>query len=109
MMKNSYINVRVDSSTKAKVEEILDDLGINTSTAIDLFLKQIILNDGIPFSIKKPKKDIHKRRQQLARAINMTGGKDYPPKFKKILSLYAHGEIDYDVALYAIKKEYINA
>lgn len=107
-MKNAYINVRVNEDAKIKVEQILSDLGINISTAIDLFLSQIILNDGFPFEIKKPKTDIKAKELELASAINLTGGKDYPRKFRKILSLYAHGEIDYDVALYAIKKEYVN-
>lgn len=107
-MKNAYINVRVEKEKKVQVEGILTDLGINTSTAIDIFLNQIILCDGLPFEVRKPKKDINDREMDLAQALNLTGGKDYPRKFKKIISLYAHGEISYDVALYAIKKEYVN-
>lgn len=107
-MKNSYINVRVEGEIKLKVERILDDLGINTSTAIDIFLNQIILKDGLPFDVKIPKKDYKERQMELASAINLTGGKEYPREFKKIISLYAKGDIDYDVALYAIKKEYVN-
>ena len=107
-MKSAYIKVRVDHEVKSKAEEIFNDLGFNTSTAIDMFLKQVIIKDGIPFEVKRLKKDVADREMELARAINLTGGKDYPRKFKKIISLYAHGEIDFDVALYAIKKEYIN-
>ncbi len=107
-MKNAYVNVRVDLDVKMKAEEIFNDLGFNTSTAIDIFLKQVILKDGIPFDVRKPKKEIKDRELELARAINLTGGKDYPKKFKKIISLYAYGDIDFDVALYAIKKEYAN-
>ena len=44
------------------------------------------------------------KAQELAEAINLTGGKTYPKKFNKIISLYAKGDIDYDVALYAIKE-----
>lgn len=107
-MKNAFINVRVDSNVKVKAEEVFNDLGFNTSTAIDIFLKQVILKDGIPFDVVKPKKEIKDRELELARAINLTGGKDYPRKFKKIIYLYAHGDIDFDVALYAIKKEFVS-
>ncbi|NCD07394.1 MAG: type II toxin-antitoxin system RelB/DinJ family antitoxin [Spirochaetia bacterium] len=104
--KNAYINVRVDEETKKEVENILDILGINISTAVDLFLSQIILNKGLPFKVKLPKKGAAEKEQELAEAINLTGGKPYPKKFKKIINLYARGDIDYDVALYAIKKTY---
>ena len=50
--KNTYINVRVDEKTKKDVEDILEILGINMSTAIDVFLNQIILNKGLPFKEK---------------------------------------------------------
>ena len=106
MSKNTYINVRVDEKTKKEVEDILDILGINMSTAVDLFLSQIILNKGIPFKVKLPNKDTIKKEQELAEALNLTGGKPYPKKLKTIINLYARGDIDYDVALYAIKKTY---
>lgn len=108
MKKDAYINVRVDKKTKSDVDEILIDIGINMSTAIDIYLNQILLNQGLPFEVKKPKKDMTDKAKELAEAINLTGGKTYPKKFNKIISLYAKGDIDYDVALYAIKKEFIN-
>ena len=108
MKKDAYINVRVDEKTKSDVDEILIDLGINMSTAIDIYLKQILLKQGLPFEVKKTKKDRVDKAQELAEAINLTGGKTYPKKFHKIISLYAKDDIDYDVALYAIKKEFIN-
>lgn len=108
MSKNTYINVRVDEETKKEVEDILDIFGINMSTAVDLFLSQIILNKGLPFKVKLPSKDITVKEQELVEALNLTGGKPYPKKFKKIINLYARGDIDFDVALYAIKKSYEN-
>lgn len=108
MKKDAYINVRVEEKTKYDVDEILKDLGINMSTAIDIYLNQILLNQGLPFEVKKPKKDRTDKAKQLAEAINLTGGKTYPKKFNKIISLYAKGDIDYDVALYAIKKAFIH-
>lgn len=54
-MANTYIQVRVDDSDKEKASEILDDLGTNLSMVINMLLKQIIMNEGIPFEIKRKK------------------------------------------------------
>lgn len=48
------INVRTDSETKRKAEEIFDALGINMSTAINMFLKATIRENGVPFSMTMP-------------------------------------------------------
>ena len=51
----SAINIQVDSDTKKAASEILSDLGLSMSTAINIFLKQVIKNDGLPFAVKNPK------------------------------------------------------
>lgn len=40
---------------KKRAEEILSQLGIPMSTAIDIYLKQISLTGGIPFAVTLPK------------------------------------------------------
>ncbi len=45
--------VRIDDNIKKEVVPILDDLGLSLSEAINIFLHQIKLNNGIPFSIKR--------------------------------------------------------
>jgi len=51
----SAINIQVDTETKKAATEILNDLGLSMSTAINIFLKQIIKTDGLPFEVKNPK------------------------------------------------------
>ena len=46
--------VRVNDNIKKEVLPILDDLGISLSEAINMFLHQIKLNNGIPFNLKCP-------------------------------------------------------
>lgn len=48
-MKN--INIRVDQETKADAEKIFNALGLNMTTAITAFLRQTIINNGIPFEM----------------------------------------------------------
>lgn len=52
MKNNSPINIMVDSKTKAEATVILKDLGLSMSSAITLFLRQVIKNDGLPFEVK---------------------------------------------------------
>ncbi len=51
----SAINIQVDSETKKQATSILSDLGLSMSTAINLFLKQVIKRDGLPFEVVNPK------------------------------------------------------
>jgi DNA-damage-inducible protein J len=46
------INVRVDDELKKQSEMIFKELGINTSTAINIFLKQVIRSIGILFTVQ---------------------------------------------------------
>ena len=55
MAKTSSIHVRVDPEVKKQVEKILGTLGMTSAEAINIYLRQIILNYGIPFEIKAPK------------------------------------------------------
>ena len=51
-MKTSTLCIRVDPVVKKNSEKVLDDLGMSISTAINLFLKQIIIQQGLPFEVK---------------------------------------------------------
>lgn len=52
--RTSSIYTRVDPETKAQAEAILEQLGIPMSNAIGMFLKQIVMQRGIPFEMKLP-------------------------------------------------------
>lgn len=45
--------VRINEKIKEEVTPILSDLGISLSEAINMFLHQIKLNNGIPFEVKR--------------------------------------------------------
>jgi DNA-damage-inducible protein J len=54
-MASTNINVRVDCELKAKAQKVLSDLGLDMTTAINVFINQIVYVQGIPFEISKPK------------------------------------------------------
>ncbi len=55
MANTSAINVNVDSKLKKEATEVLNSLGLNMSTAINIFLTQVVKRDGIPFEVTNPK------------------------------------------------------
>lgn len=52
-MATTNINVRVDSVLKQEAEALFNDLGLNLSSAINIFLRSAVIHDGIPFEIKR--------------------------------------------------------
>ena len=53
-MPDTNINIRTDSELSAKAQAVLADLGIDMTTAINLFLTQIVYKEALPFKIDKP-------------------------------------------------------
>lgn len=54
--RTTNVYTRVDPKTKEQAEDILSQLGIPMSNAIGMFLKQVVLQHGIPFDMKLPSK-----------------------------------------------------
>jgi len=54
MTKSAVISTRVDPELKRNVEAVLAPLGMTTTQAITLFLKQIELKRGLPFAVQLP-------------------------------------------------------
>ena len=66
------LNVNVNAENKEKATSILKNLGLNMSTAINMFLAQIVKRDGIPFEITNPKpsKDMLEALKEARDIIN---------------------------------------
>ncbi|MFW3579317.1 type II toxin-antitoxin system RelB/DinJ family antitoxin [Vagococcus fluvialis] len=52
----AQISLRLDDQLKEESTKILNDLGMDVTGAIKIFLTQVVLQEGIPFevSLKKP-------------------------------------------------------
>jgi DNA-damage-inducible protein J len=53
MAQTSVIQVRVDETLKKNADSLFNDLGLDTPSAIRLFLKQAIIKNSIPFPIER--------------------------------------------------------
>lgn len=51
-MSTVNLNIRTDKEVKEKAENIFQELGLNMTTAINMFLRTSIRENGIPFDLK---------------------------------------------------------
>ena len=47
--------IRIDQSVKKEAVQLFDELGLDMSSAVNLFLHQCVLRGGIPFMVEMPK------------------------------------------------------
>ena len=57
-MDSAKLNIRTDKEVKAAAEQLFSRLGLNMSTAVNLFLRQAIRTNGIPFEISADEPEI---------------------------------------------------
>ncbi|MCL2090458.1 MAG: type II toxin-antitoxin system RelB/DinJ family antitoxin [Micrococcales bacterium] len=54
-MKSALVQVRVDQQTKQDADALFTDLGMDTATAVRVFLRQAILTRSLPFDVRQPR------------------------------------------------------
>ncbi|MBQ7727709.1 MAG: type II toxin-antitoxin system RelB/DinJ family antitoxin [Clostridia bacterium] len=47
--------IRIDAEIKKQANELFSSLGLDMSTAVNLFLYQCVLRGGLPFNVEQPK------------------------------------------------------
>lgn len=65
MAHTSLIQVRIDDTLKKDAENLFDELGIDLSSAIRVFLKQAVMRREIPFPICT-KDNFYRKENQIA-------------------------------------------
>jgi DNA-damage-inducible protein J len=50
-MASANINVRTDAMLKAQAQQVFESIGLDLSTAVNLFLKQTVISNNLPFTI----------------------------------------------------------
>ncbi len=51
-MSTTNLNIRTEKDVKEQAEKIFSELGLNMTTAINMFLRTAIREHGIPFELK---------------------------------------------------------
>lgn len=59
MANTINVNIRVDEELKRQAESLLADMGLNMTTAVNVFLRQVLRTGGIPFEITTKTDDFY--------------------------------------------------
>ena len=84
--KTTVISVQIAKEDKELATEILNSLGLNMSTYINMALKQLINKDGVPFDVvnPKPSKELLEALQESEDILN---GKIKTKKYQNLKEL----------------------
>lgn len=66
IVMTTTLSIRIDRNLKEDVEELLEDLGLNLTTAITCFFKKTLDLEALPFAISRRKKSA---REETLEAI----------------------------------------
>ena len=86
--------IGIEEATKIKAVELLEGLGLNLSDAVNMFLRQVILQKGIPFEVNTLKMYLEfkpevieamEEAKRISRDSNVKGYTDVKQMFKEIL------------------------
>ena len=70
------IQIRIDEKTKKSAKKVFDEIGVDMSTAVKLYLRQVALQKGIPFPlVTKNGFTIQEETEILEAAKEARGGK----------------------------------
>ncbi len=50
---NANLTIRVDANLRQEADALFTSLGMNLSTAINVFLRQAVETEGFPFEVRK--------------------------------------------------------
>ena len=65
MGKTGYITARVEPKLKARAARVLATVGVTTTDAITMFLRQVVLRNGLPFEVRVPNAETRKAIEEL--------------------------------------------
>jgi DNA-damage-inducible protein J len=99
LARTSNVFARIEPELKKQAENILNELGIPMSNAIYLFLKQIVLQRGIPFDMKLP--------ESVPLSLSSMTKEQFDAEIEKGFGDYRAGRYqDANIAFNEIEREY---
>ncbi len=81
-MATANLTIRMDADVKREAEALFSALGMNLSTAINVFVRQSLEADGMPFAVRRK----HPNRETL-RAMEEARALAHDPNAKYVTTL----------------------
>jgi len=66
-------NVYLNKEDKEKAKSIFGKYGLSLSDAINIFLRQSVYSNGLPFRIEIPNRETEKAMREAEKGVNMEG------------------------------------
>ena len=78
-MPSTSMNISMDSDIKNQAEQLFSELGMNMTTAVNIFLRQSVRQQRIPFELKLdvPNAETRAAMEEAERLIKNGKGKQY--------------------------------
>ena len=74
------LNIRMEKNLKEQLDELCKELGLTTSTAINIFAKAMVRKQALPFKLS-----LNTENKKTLKAIqNVEAGKNLSRKFKSV-------------------------
>lgn len=64
--KTASVHARVEPELKERAEQVFRELGLSTSQAITLFLRQVEMHRGLPFELRVPNEETRQAMQEVS-------------------------------------------
>lgn len=98
MGDTTSMNLRIDKNLKKDAETLFESLGINMTTAINIFLRQSVRDQGIPFQISA-KMDYNTLPAYKGKAAKNTNYEEYvAANLREAEIMVAEGTMNYYTA-----------
>ncbi len=66
MAKTAVITTRIEPEIKEEAENILAQLGLTMSQAMSIYVRQLVLRRGLPFTVNIPNQETHGSHSGIA-------------------------------------------
>jgi DNA-damage-inducible protein J len=80
MGKTGFITARIEPKLKARAGRVLAKVGVSTTDAITMFMRQVVLHDGLPFEVRVP----NSRTRKAVEDLEAGGGETFDGSAKEI-------------------------
>ena len=75
-MSTQSTNIRIDTELKRQAQQLFSDLGVDMTPAVNIFLRQAVREQAIPFRIGEPALPNGEAREMLAHPEKYKGYHD---------------------------------
>ena len=65
----AQLSIRIDDTDKSQAEQLFNSLGLNLTTAVNMFIKQALKTRSIPFEVKESVKTREEKGKELTAII----------------------------------------